>query len=305
MARQAILALLSACVLATPQSAAAQQPAQPAQQPQVTLTKLGDNFYAIDGQGGRMGALVGPDGVFIVDAQSAALTERLVAAIRTVSDQPLRFLVNTHIHADHTGGTANFGRLGVNLLARPLLRERLARPTAPRGGGTPTAPPPVALPVLTFDERTSIYMNGEVIELIPLPFAHTDGDTAVRFPKADVLMTGDVFRSTGYPNIDLANGGTLKGMLAALRTLAAEAGPNTTVAPGHGPITNRAAILAHLDMAVAVRDKVLALIAAGRTQEEIIAAKPTAEFDEMVGSAANSADRFVGQLFQELTRAPR
>jgi cyclase len=300
MGRQTVCALLGALVLGAPVPALSQAPA--AQQPTITLTKFGENYYAIDGQGGRMGVLVGPDGVFIVDAQSAALTERLVAEIRKVSDQPLRFLVNTHIHADHTGGTANFGRLGVNLLARPMLRDRLARPTAPRGGGTPTAPPPAALPVITFDDRTVIHMNGEAIELIPLPFAHTDGDTAVKFPRADVLMTGDVFRSTGYPNIDLANGASLKGMLAALRTLAAEAGPNTTVVPGHGPITNRAAILAHLDVATEVVSRVQRLIAQGQTQEQIVAAKVTTEFDERVGSAANSADRFVGQVYQELTR---
>jgi glyoxylase-like metal-dependent hydrolase (beta-lactamase superfamily II) len=150
-----------------------------------------------------------------------------------------------------------------------------------------------------------VNLNGEAVELIPLPRAHTDGDTAVRFPTADVLMTGDVFRSVGYPNIDRANGGSLAGILAAFDTLLAAAGPNTRVVPGHGPVTNRAAIAAHRDMAVAVRDRVAKLIADGRTDEQIVAAKPTAEFDERTGNAAMSADRFVGQVAAELRAGAR
>jgi cyclase len=282
-------------------AARAQQPQQPVQ---ITATKFGANFFAIDGQGGRMGALVGPDGVFLVDAQFPQVTDRIVAEIRKLSDRPLRFLVNTHVHGDHTGGNENFAKLGATIIARPLLRERLLKPAAPAAGGAaPAAAAPMALPVFTYDATTTINLNGEAIELIPLPRAHTDGDTGVRFPVADVLMTGDVFRSTGYPNIDLGNGGSLNGMLAALATLAAVSGPNTTVVPGHGPITNRAAIVAHRDMALAVRDKVRQMVVAGRTVEEVIAAKPTAEFDERTGNAAGSAERFVRQLYSELKDA--
>jgi glyoxylase-like metal-dependent hydrolase (beta-lactamase superfamily II) len=188
-------------------------------------------------------------------------------------------------------------------MARPLLRERLMRPTPPATGNAPAPAPALALPVLTYDAHTTVNLNGEAIELIPLPRAHTDGDTGVRFPIADVLMTGDVFRSAGYPNIDVANGGSLNGMLAALATLAAVSGPNTTVLPGHGAITNRAAIVAHRDMVLAVADRVRQMVAAGRTVEEVVAAKPTAEFDERTGNAAQSAERFVRQLYSELKGA--
>ena len=281
--------------------ARAQQPQQPVQ---ITTTKFGSNFYAIDGQGGRMGALVGPDGVFLVDAQFPQVTNQIMAEIRKLSDKPLRFLVNTHVHGDHTGGNENFAKLGATIIARPLLRDRLLRPAAPAGGGAaPAAAPAMALPVLTYDAPTTINLNGEAIELIPLPRAHTDGDTGVRFPVADVLMTGDVFRSTGYPNIDLGNGGSLNGIVAALATLAAVAGPNTTVVPGHGPITNRAAIVAHRDMVLAVREKVRQMVVAGRTADEVVAAKPTAEFDERTGNAAGSAERFLRQLYSELKDA--
>ena len=143
-------------------------------------------------------------------------------------------------------------------------------------------------------------MNGEEIQLIPLRDAHTDGDTAVRFVAADVLMTGDVFRSVGYPNIDRNNGGTLKGMLASLTLLTESAGPNTTVVPGHGDITNRAAIVAHRDMADDGPRPRAKLLSEGQTIEQVVAAKPTADFDERVGNAAQSADRFVQQVYAEL-----
>jgi cyclase len=283
-----------------------QQPpaAAPAQQDfsavKIVTTKITDRFYTLDGQGGRMGVQVGPDGVFVVDSQFAPLSDRLIAAIRQVSQAPLRFLVNTHVHGDHTGGNANFAAAGATILARPLLRERLMKPAAPATGAAPAPAPPAALPVLTYDSRTIVNLNGEAIELIPLPLAHTDGDTAVRFPNADVLMTGDVYRSTGYPNIDRANGGTLKGILEALDTLIKLAGPNTRVAPGHGDITNRAALVAHRDMVVLMRDRVAKLIKDGRSEEQIVASKPTADHDERTGNAAQSADRFVGQLYAEL-----
>jgi glyoxylase-like metal-dependent hydrolase (beta-lactamase superfamily II) len=279
----------------------AAQAQQDFSQVKIVTTKISDSLYALDGQGGRMGVQVGPDGIFVVDTQFAPLSDRLVAAIRQISPAPIRFVVNTHVHGDHTGGNENFAKLGATILSRPLLRQRLANPAPPAAGGAPpAAAPAAALPRLTFDSRTTVYLNGEAIELIPLPGAHTDGDTAVRFPVADALMTGDVFRSVGYPNIDRANGGTLKGISDALDTLIQAAGPNTKVLPGHGDITNRAAIVAHRDMLVAVRDRVSKAIQAGQTQEQIVAAKPTAEFDQRTGNAAASADRFVGQLYAEL-----
>jgi cyclase len=318
MTGKPIRSTLSVCALALAvgtASVAAQQAGQapgagaaPAQQDfsavMITTPKIADNFYALDGQGGRMGVQVGPDGIFIVDSQFAPLSERILAAIRKISPAPLRFVVNTHVHGDHTGGNENFAKAGATILARPMLRERLMKPAAPATGAAPAPAPPAALPVLTYDSRTMVHLNGEAIELIPLPAAHTDGDTAVRFPNANALMTGDVFRSVGYPNIDRANGGSLKGILAGLNTLIDLAGPNTKVLPGHGDITNRAALVAHRDMLVLMRDRVAKLIKDGRTEMQIVAAKPTADYDERTGNAAQSADRFVGQLYAELRAAP-
>ena len=268
---------------------------------EIVTTKISDNFVALEGQGGRIGVLYGPDGVFMVDSQFAPLGDKIVAAIRKVSDQPIKVLVNTHVHGDHTGGNENIGKMGATIIARPMLRERLIKPNPPAGGGpAPASAPAAALPTYTPDSLTRMSMDGESIDLIPLPFAHTDGDTAVKFRKNDVLMTGDVFRSVGFPNIDRGNGGSLKGMLDAFDTLIAASGPNTKVLPGHGPITNRAGIVAHKRMAVALRDQEAKMIAEGKTQEQIVAAKITNPYEKQTGNAAGTGDRFIGQLVAEL-----
>ena len=261
---------------------------------QIKTTKVADNFYTLEGSGGMMGVLAGPDGVFIVDAQFAPLTDKLVAAIKQISDGRMRFLVNTHVHGDHTGGDENFAKLGVTILARDELRARLAVP----GRGGP--PPAAALPILTYKDRVTFHMNGEDIQLIPVPAAHTDGDTMVYFPKADVLMTGDFFRSIQYPNIDRANGGSLQGMLNGLAQVVSLAGQNTKIIPGHGPTVNKTAVAAQRDLMVAVRDRIAKLVAQGQTQEQVVAAKVTADYDAKVEQAGTTGDRFVGQVYGEL-----
>jgi glyoxylase-like metal-dependent hydrolase (beta-lactamase superfamily II) len=269
-------------------------------QVQIKTTKIAGNVYTLEGQGGTIGVLAGPDGVFMVDSQFAPLTEKIVAAIRQISDGRIRYLVNTHVHGDHTGGNENFGKMGVTILSRPQLRQRLAHP-APGAGGAPGTPAPAAaLPAITYDAPVTIYMNGEEVRLIPVPVAHTDGDTLVRFISADVIMTGDFYRSVGYPNIDRANGGTLKGLLDGLGAVTSMAGPNTKIVPGHGAIVDKVAVAANRDMIIAIRDKVAGLIQQGLTAEQVTAAKPTADFDSKVPSVGTTADRFVGQLYAEL-----
>jgi cyclase len=148
----------------------------------------------------------------------------------------------------------------------------------------------------------TLHMNGEDIQLIAVPVAHTDGDTMVKFPTADVIMTGDFYRSIQFPNIDRANGGSLPGLVDALNAVIANAGPNTKIVPGHGPVVDRAAVTAHRDMVVAVRDKVNVLVREGKTQEQVVAAKPTADFDAKVQQPGTTGDRFVGQLYAELKK---
>jgi cyclase len=267
---------------------------------EIKTTKLSGNFYTLEGQGGAIGVLAGPDGVFMVDAQFAPLTDKIVAAIKQISTAPIRFMVNTHVHGDHTGGNENLAKLGVTILAREELRKRLANP-APGANGAPGTPAPAAaLPVITFSAPTIVHMNGEDIQLLPVPSAHTDGDTLVKFPTADVIMTGDFYRSIGYPNIDRANGGSLIGMLAGLNQILALAGPNTKIVPGHGAIVDKSAVAAHRDMIMAVRDKIAPMVKKGMTVEQVTAAKPTADFDTKVPGIGTTGDRFVGQLYAEL-----
>ena len=267
---------------------------------EIKTTKLSGNFYTLEGQGGMIGVLAGPDGVFMVDAQFAPLTDKIVAAIKQISTAPIRFVVNTHVHGDHTGGNENLAKLGVTILAREELRKRLANPNPGANGAPGTPAPAAALPVITFSAPTIVHMNGEDVQLLPVPSAHTDGDTLVRFPAADVIMTGDFYRSIGYPNIDRANGGSLIGMLAGLNQIVALAGPNTKIVPGHGPIVDKSAVAAHRDMIVAVRDKIAPMVKKGMSVEQVTAAKPTADFDTKVPGVGTTGERFVGQLYAEL-----
>lgn len=286
------VALAAILLMLAPAAGAQQQ--QDFSAVQIKATKLAANVFTLEGQGGTIGALVGPDGVFLVDSQFAPLTDKIVAAVKQITDRPIRFLVNTHQHPDHTGGNENFAKLGVALISRDELRGRLAAATG-RG-----AVPPAALPMLTYKGGVTLHMNGEEVRLIAVPAAHTDGDTMIHFVKADVLMTGDFYRSAGYPNIDRNNGGTLKGMIDGFNAIVNLAGPNTRIVPGHGAVVDEKAVEAHRDMAIALRDRVAALIKKGQTQEQILATKPTADYDAKVPSPGTTGERFIGQLYAEL-----
>ena len=267
----ASILLAALCVIG---NAFAQAPAQTDYSKVVIQTvKLAPNFYVLNGSGGAIGVLAGPDGVLMVDSQFAPLTEKIVAAIKQVSNTPIRFLINTHVHGDHTGGNANLGAMGVTIFAREELRDRLMHP-APAAGGAPGTPAPAAaLPVITYSSPLTFHMDGENVEAIPIPKAHTDGDTLVFFPNANVIMIGDYVRTLGYPNIDRANGGSLKGMLAGIDTAIKLCNEQTKVVPGHGEITDRAGLTAHRDMIIAIRDKIAPMVSQGKTLPEVMAAE--------------------------------
>ena len=290
---------------------------------QILTEKIAPNLYILSGSagadpghedaaGGRIGVLAGPDGIFMVDAQYAQITDKVVAAIRQIGSEPIRFLVNTHVHGDHTAGNANFVKMGALLFAREELREELSRPPAPAAAGNPApARDPARLPVVTYGmgDPVKLRLNGEVVDLIPVRAAHTGGDTMIRFEHADVIMIGDFYRNYGYPFIDTNNGGTLQGALEALDTTMQLAGPNTKLIPGHGTIINRADIVPYRDMILAVRSKVEQMISQGHSEQEVLAAKVTAPYDAKVpggllpAGAGTSADRFVRMVYSQLKGA--
>ena len=277
---------------------------------QIKTNKISNNFYTLDGQGGTIGVLAGPDGVFMVDGQFAPLTDKIVAAIKQITNAPIKYMVNTHVHGDHTGGNENFGKLGVTILSRGSLRNRLMHPAPAANGVAPPAPQPIGLPVITYNvnSQLAIHMNGEDVQLIPIATAHTDGDTMVRFVQNDVIMTGDFFRSVQYPNIDRANGGALNGMINGLGQIIARSGPNTKIIPGHGPTVDRNAVVAHRDMMLAVRDRISKMIKEGKSEADVVAAKPWADFDSKVPESSAKvgntnttvAQRFATQVYAEL-----
>ena len=260
-----------------------------------------------DGAGGRIGVLAGPDGICMVDSQYLQIGDKVLAAVRRIDPGPIRFLVNTHIHGDHTAGNATFAKLGAVLFAREELREGMAR----QAGTNASAPAsdPARLPIVTYGmgDPVRLRMNGETVELIPVRAAHTGGDTIVRFVNADVIMIGDFYRNFGYPFIDINNGGSLKGALEGLELTMKIAGPNTRLIPGHGTYINRTNIIPYRDMILGVRSTVQQLIAQGKTLQEVLTAKVTAPYDAKVpggllpaGAAGTSADRFVSMVYSQL-----
>jgi cyclase len=270
------LAFSSLSLLAA--SVAVGQGQQDFSQVQVKVHQVAGNFYYLEGAGGNVGVLVGDDGVLMIDDQFAPLSEKLAAAIRTISNKPIRMLINTHIHGDHTGGNANFGGMGVDIVAHDNVRVRLARGL---NGGAPA--PAVALPVVA-----------------KLPPAHTDGDSYIKFATADVIHAGDVFRTIGYPGVDFGNGGTVKGTIEALQALYDAAGPNTKILPGHGVVVSREEVAAFRDLAIELQKRFTDLVRQGMTLEQVVAAKPTADLDEKYGSSERLIPAFYNAVKAEL-----
>jgi cyclase len=294
---------------------------------QIVPEKVTANFYAMtgsanvdpghpEGAGGRFGVFFGPEGVFMVDGQYGPLTEKVVAAIKKLTNAQIRFLVNTHEHPDHTGGNPNYARLGAVVISREETRKALAAPMPPLVlaaiGNAASNTDPLRLPTLTFGNTgvVKIYLNGETIDLIPVVPAHTDGDCMVRFEHEDIIMIGDFYRDYGYPFIDLQHGGNYAGIVEAVDELYKIAGPNTKLIPGHGNIVTREALIPYRDMIIDIRKKVAALIAAGKSKPEVLAAKVTASYDAKVpgGTAqlpaglGTSADRFIGAMYDEVKK---
>jgi cyclase len=303
-------------------------PAIPFDKITIITTQITPHFYALTGSegldpghpeaaGGRVGVFVGAEGIFMVDGSYAPLSEKIVDAIRRISNAPIRFLVDTHEHPDHTGGNPNFAKLGALIFSREETREDLAKPFPPTLaaaiGSAASNTNPARLPTVTFGATgtVKIYLNGETIDIVPVLAAHTNGDCMVKFEKEDVIMIGDFYRNYGYPFIDAARGGTFKGVIAAIDTLLEISGPKTKFLPGHGSVVQKADLVSYRSMILDIRAKVQKMIDEGKTWEEILAAKLTEPYDpgipggttQLPAGLGTSADRFVGTMYAELKTA--
>lgn len=258
------------------------------------------------GGGGNIGMFFGPDGVLLIDDRWDRDSEALLEAVAKVSDQPIRFAVNTHIHPDHIGGNNNLAEYGVVILAHDSVRlKMLTELRIPRRGGIFFPQPPAqALPVITYSDAISFHLNGEEVRVFLAPPAHTDGDSFVHFTQSDVLHLGDVFRTNFYPIIDHYNGGSFLGMIEALALAIEIAGPNTKVIPGHGfGLSDWVGMVEVYDMMSTVRDRVGALIGQGMSLEEVLAATPTADLDERWGGEATwNQNDLLPIVYEELTK---
>ena len=266
---------------------------------QVRRTPVAGNVHMLVGAGGNIGLMVGDDAVFVVDDQFAPLTPKLLAAIKEVTPQPVRFVLNTHWHGDHTGGNENLGQAGALIFAHENVRKRMStdqfiealntrQPASPRG----------ALPVVTFTEGVSFHLNGDSIVVFHVAPAHTDGDAIVMFTRANVMHAGDVFVSAGFPFVDRSSGGTIHGIIAAAERMLAATNAQTKIIPGHGPLTDRTRLKAYHDMLVVMRDRMRKEIAAKHTIEQVLASKITADYDK---DWTANRERFLRILFQELS----
>ena len=266
---------------------------------QVTSTKVAGNVHMIVGSGGNIGLMAGDDAAFVVDDQFAPLTPKILAAIKAITPQPVRFVMNTHWHFDHTGGNENMGQAGALIFAHENVRKRMSteqfiealkikQPASPRG----------ALPVVTFTDTVSFHLNGDSIVVFHVAPAHTDGDVMVMFTKANVVHTGDVFVSAGFPFVDRSSGGTINGIISATERLVAVTNADTKIIPGHGPLSDRARVKAYHDMLVVMRDRMKKEIASKHTIDQVLASKMTAEYDK---DWPNGRERFLRILYQELS----
>jgi len=266
-----------------------------------------------DGSGGRAMALFGPDGVLMVDTQNRQVAEKTLAALRTFTDGPIRVLVNTHIHSDHTGANAFFAGQGALIYSQENLRSEMVRPP-PRADGSPRpGPEPAAVPAATYayDPATrgqpavTFYMNGDTVDFIPMMPSHTGGDTVVRFRHANVIYIEDFYRNFGYPFADQANGGSIRGMLDAVDLIRELAGPATTLVPGHGTLIKKDDLLPYRAMIEDIWNKVAAMRAQGRTLEQVLAANLTAPYDATtLGDTEQSKNRFITEVYDEVGGLP-
>lgn len=251
---------------------------------------------------GNLGVSAGEDGAFVIDDQFAPMTDRIIAAVADLTDKPIRYVLNTHWHGDHTGSNENFGNLGHTIVAHDNVRARMNSDQYHLVFKQGTPPHPAeALPVITYSQTMTFHLNGDTIHVIHVPNAHTDGDSIFYFENADIMHTGDAFINRGFPLIDIASGGSVKGQIEATNTMLEYVGPGTIIIPGHGPLADRARMIEIRDMLVAARTAVVELLDKGMGLDEILAAKPMAHLEEKWGQGIVKGRLFTRIVYQSET----
>jgi cyclase len=274
-------------------------------QVKVTVTPVAGGIYMLQGAGGNIGLSVGQDNAFVIDDEYAPLTARIKAAIATVTPKPVRFVVNTHWHGDHTGGNENMANDGAIIVAQENVRRRMSTDQFNEVFKSKTpASPAAALPVITFTDGIDFYVNGDSVKVTHLKNAHTDGDVIIQFRGANVIHAGDTYFNGIYPFIDMSSGGSLAGIIAAADHILSISNDQTKIIPGHGALGDRASLKEYRRVMVAVRDRVNKLIAQKKTLPQIIAAKPLADFESTWGAGFMKTDQFLAIVYASLTQGP-
>jgi len=308
MNRVGIAAVATIMALSGP--AFAQQP--PASAPpspdfskvEIKTTDLGGNCYMLEGEGGNITVAVANDGIIMVDGQYAPLHDKIKAAIAALSKQPIKYLINTDFHGDHTGGNELFAKDGVIVVSQINVRNRLAAGTTDGLTGAKTPPAPqAALPSDTYSNFSKIKLKGRIADLKHIENAHTDGDTYVWFKTANVLSTGDTFTNGRYPDIDYANGGNIKGMIAATDAYLKLANARTKIVPGHGPLADRAALTQYRTMLVSARDRMAKLVKDGKSENDVVALRPFADLDAKWAPTELASKNFIRVVYHSLEKS--
>jgi cyclase len=269
---------------------------------QVRAEHVAGPVWMLQGLGGNIGVSVGRDGVFLVDDEYAPLTGKIKAAIAAIDSGPIRFLLNTHWHSDHTGGNENLGKAGVLIVAQDNVRRRMSTEQFMTAFNTKVpASPEAALPVVTFSDTVTFWFNGDTTIAFHVPPAHTDGDAIIYWRHANVVHMGDTYFNGRYPFIDLSSGGSVDGMIGAADLVLAFADSNTRIIPGHGPLGNRASLQAYRDMLVTIRDRIRGMVRDGMSLALVQAAKPTLQFDAVWGKGRITPELLVETVFAELS----
>jgi len=306
--RAAVIA--TAMALSVPVSAQTPPAAAPPPPPdfskiEIKTTDLGDKVYMLEGQGGNITVAVADDGIIMIDGQYAPLHDKIKAAIEAISKAPVKYLINTHYHGDHTGGNELFAKDGITIVAEINVKNRLAAGTTNGLTGAKTPPAPAdALPANTYTNFSKIRLKGRVADLKHIPNAHTDGDTYVWFKTANVLSTGDTFTNGRYPNIDFANGGNIKGMIAATDAYLKLTNAKSRIVPGHGPLADKAVLTEYRTMLVTARDRMAKLVKEGKSEDDVVAEKPFADFDTKWAPTELASKNFIRVVYHSLADKP-